>query len=207
MLGNVYVERDAGCLAKSHAELDRAFDEVCEKKAALVVHSLITVVRSIPNAVKVINRLVEAGASLVAISDKIDTATKEGRMVARLLAVVARIGNELKSENQRTAIADRMRDGVFIGRVRYGNMVSEDGKHLVRNLAERRVIARILKERRAGRTLRQVAAGLNADGFVTKRGCLWRLQQIRLVLRYHKVDRSINRWKAPAKGDEDERSC
>ena len=53
--------------------------------------------------------------------------------------------------------------------VRTGRPQAADGMRLVKNRAEQAVIARIRDSRAAGRTLREIAAQLTADGVPTKK--------------------------------------
>ncbi len=72
-------------------------------------------------------------------------------------------------------------DGYIGGRVPYGwDLV---GEHLVSSEAEQRVIARMARARRGGRTFRAIAEQLNGDGVPAKGGGAWRHTSVRAVLR------------------------
>jgi DNA invertase Pin-like site-specific DNA recombinase len=71
------------------------------------------------------------------------------------------------------------------GRVPYGFERRGEGKAavLVEVSAEQAVIKRMMRMRRRGRTLRQIATKLNADGVPAKDGGEWQHTSVRSVLR------------------------
>lgn len=85
----------------------------------------------------------------------IDTATPEGRMMLTQLASFAQFERDRIAQRTREALAVRKAQGVRLGRP---------------SALPRDVVARIVAERAAGRTLRQIAEGLTADGIRTARG-------------------------------------
>jgi DNA invertase Pin-like site-specific DNA recombinase len=61
----------------------------CERKAALIVYSLSRLARSTKDAIAISERLAKNGADLVSLSERIDTTTAAGKIVFRMLAVLA----------------------------------------------------------------------------------------------------------------------
>lgn len=85
----------------------------------------------------------------------IDTATPEGRMMLTQLASFAQFERDRIAQRTREALAVKKAQGVRLGRP---------------SVLPREVVARIVSEREQGRTLRQIAEGLTADGIRTARG-------------------------------------
>jgi DNA invertase Pin-like site-specific DNA recombinase len=77
--------------------LAAALSAVC-KGDALVVYSLSRLARSTAHTLQVSDYLEWVGADLVSLSEKIDTTSASGKMVFRLLAVLAEFERDLISE-------------------------------------------------------------------------------------------------------------
>ena len=78
--------------------LHEAIENACKNKAALVIYSLSRLARSTRDTLSISERLSRAGAELVSISEKIDTTSASGKMVFRLLAVLAEFERDQVSE-------------------------------------------------------------------------------------------------------------
>ena len=75
--------------------------EACGRGDALIAYSLSRLSRSTRDTLEISEQLQKRGADLVSLSEKIDTTSAAGKMVFRLLAVLA--------ECERDQIADRTR--------------------------------------------------------------------------------------------------
>ena len=62
-------------------------------------------------------RLEKAGADLVSLTEKIDTTSAAGKMVFRMLAVMAEFERDLVSERTRAAMSHKKSKGEVIGQV------------------------------------------------------------------------------------------
>jgi DNA invertase Pin-like site-specific DNA recombinase len=90
------------------------------------------------------------------------------------------------SQWEREAIGERTRDALHhkrskrerIGTLPFGYRLAADGRHLEEEPIEQSVAARIDEMKRAGSTVRSIAATLNRQGFVTRRGTPWRFQYV-----------------------------
>lgn len=71
----------------------------------LVVYSLSRLARSTTDAIAISERLAKSGADLVSLSEWIDTTSASGKMVFRMLAVLAESERDLVSERTKTAMA------------------------------------------------------------------------------------------------------
>lgn len=181
------VFEDAGISGSSMAPrpgLKDALDAVCKHKGVLVVYSLSRLARSTRDTLGISDRLAKAGAELVSLSEKIDTTSASGKMIFRLLAVLAEFERDQVAERTKSAMAHMRKTGRRISRFApFGWDFDETGAGLVENPTEQVVLARIRTERSAGLTLRAIVSGLEDSGVPTKRGgTRWSAKVIRTIL-------------------------
>jgi DNA invertase Pin-like site-specific DNA recombinase len=161
----------------------KAIGEACKRRAALVVYSLSRLARSTRDAIDISEKLHKAGADLVSLSESIDTTTAAGKMVFRMLAVLAEFERDLVSERTTTAMQHLRSQGRRIGRwLPYGFDLDGDGQHLTENPAEQQTVALIRQWHSAGVTLRDIADKLNARGLRAKQGGPWSHVAVHRVL-------------------------
>lgn len=180
----VAVFTDAGISGKradNRAGLQAALDAACAEKAALVVYSLSRLARSTKDAISIAERLDKAGADLVSLSEKIDTTSAAGKMIFRMLAVMAEFERDVISERTTAAMAHMKAQGRRVGAVPFGYDLAADGAHLVENPAEQEAVALIQDLRRRGLSLRNIAAELESRGIQTKSGAAWSPKVIRSI--------------------------
>ena len=168
------VEEDAGisgATADKRPGLQAALDEACRRKATLVVYSLSRLARSTMDALVIAERLEKAGADLVSLSEKIDTTTAAGKMVFRMLAVLAEFERDQLSERTKTAMQHLRSQGRRIsGHIPFGFDLASCGELLVENEVEQEVIGMMIGLREAGMSYRAIAEGLQSQGISTKQG-------------------------------------
>lgn len=171
-LAEVFV--DSGISGKrqdNRPELQRALDAVCVTLgSAIVVYSLSRLSRSVQDTLQIATRLEKAGADLVSLSERIDTTSAAGRMVFKMLAVLAKFEREQVSERTTMAMAHKRSRGERLGQVPYGYNVAADGITLEQNSAEQQALGLIRELKGLGMTLRAIATELNRRGVVTKSG-------------------------------------
>lgn len=161
----------SGASADRRPGLQRALDAACSRKAALIVHSLSRLARSTVDALTISQRLHRAGAELVSLSEKLDTTTSAGKMVFRMLAVLAEFERDQIAERTRAAMQHLRRLGKRISRYApFGWDLSPDGDVLTPNEAEQEVIRVVVRLRIEGLTLRGIADELEIRGIPTKLG-------------------------------------
>src|SRR3954465_833281 len=120
--GDVHVDAGlSGKRADNRPSLGRALESVCrERGSVLVVYSLSRLARSVRDTLAIAERLEKSGADLVSLSEKIDTTSAAGKMVFRMLAVLAEFERDLISERTRGAVALKRSRSERIGQVPYG---------------------------------------------------------------------------------------
>ncbi len=154
----VEVIEDAGFSAKDlkRPGVQAALEELQRHKAdALVVAKLDRFSRSMIDFTAVMAKAQKQGWALVALDCAVDTTTPAGEAMANVLATFAQFERRLIGQRTREAMAEKRKQGV-----RFGRPLSLPAD----------VRARIASERRAGRSLAVIAAGLNADGVATAQG-------------------------------------
>jgi len=194
----VDVFTDAGVSGKradNRPALNAALDAVCERRngssgngrggAAMVVYSLSRLARSTRDAIAIAERIDKAGADLVSLSERIDTTCAAGKMVFRMLAVLAEFERDLVSERTAAAMAHMKANGQRVGTVPYGFDLADDGATLLANETEQAVIAEIRAMRALGMKLEPIAAALTARAIPTKTGrsARWSHQAVARILK------------------------
>ncbi|OWY71569.1 hypothetical protein B7486_07730 [cyanobacterium TDX16] len=151
---------------------------------ALIVYSLSRLARSTKDAIGIAEQLEKAGADLVSLSERIDTTSAAGKMVFRMLAVLAEFERDLVSERTKAALAVKRAKGHRIGTIPYGFRLAEDRALLLEDSREQRVIAVIRRMRRRGLSLERIAARLTQFGIPTKkaRSRQWTQQAINGII-------------------------
>lgn len=173
----------SGGRADNRPGLQAALDEACGRTgAALVVYSLSRLARSTKDTINIAERLQRHDADLVSLSESIDTTTAAGKMVFRMLAVLAEFEKDLASERTTAALQHKRAQGQKTGgSVPFGYKLDDDGVHLVAEPNEQGVIDLIVDLRRDGLSYRDIADELVERGFSPKAGDTWHPKVIRSI--------------------------
>jgi site-specific DNA recombinase len=103
-------------------------------------------------------------------------------MFFTMAAGFAELERGLVSERTAAALHQKKARGEAYSRPILGFDREADGKRLVANRGEQRLIARIQAMREAGESLHQIANKLNVEGVATKRGGIWHASTIKQLL-------------------------
>lgn len=182
-LAEVHV--DAGISGKrsdNRPALQLALDDVCRRRGVLVVYSLSRLARSTKDTLSISDRLEKSGADLVSLSEKIDTTSAAGKMVFRMLAVLAEFERDLVAERTTCAMQHKRHRRELVGNVPVGFNLADDGIHLVENQDEQRILKLVAELRADGFTLRQIADELTSQGFKTKGGRPWSFSTVQRIV-------------------------
>ena len=170
-LGNVFVDAGvSGKRADNRPQLQAALDDVCQNAGILVVYSLSRLARSTKDTIAISERLDKAGADLVSLSEKLDTTSAAGKMVFRMMAVLAEFERDQVSERTTAAMAHKKSKGERVGKIPFGFDLAEDGVTLVENADELRAVELIRSLRTQGYSLRDIATELDTAKIPTKDG-------------------------------------
>src|SRR5262245_25874506 len=180
-LANGYVvaaiHEDAGLSggrADNRPGLQAAVADACSRKAPLVAYSLSRIARSTVDALEISERLHAAGADLVSLSERIDTTSAAGKMVFRMLAVLAEFERDQVSERTTMALQYKKAQGEKLGgRMPYGRQLAADGIHLEENASEQAVIRVARELHQAGLASRKIAARLAEQGMYSRNGSVF----------------------------------
>ena len=172
----------SGKRADNRPELQNALAAVCEASGVLVCYSLSRLARSTKDTIAISERLDKAGADLVSLSEKIDTTSAAGKMVFRMLAVMAEFERDVISERTTTAMAHKKSQGERVGEIPFGFQLAADGVSLVQCDREQAVIQTIHSLRGQGLSLRAIAAELESAGIAAKRASKWNAMTISNIL-------------------------
>jgi len=170
-LASTYV--DAGLSGKrqdNRPQLQAALDHVCRTGGVLIVYSLSRLARSTKDTITIAERLDKSGADLVSLTERIDTTTAAGKMMFRMLAVLAEFERDQIVERTKTAMSHKKHAGERVGKIPFGFDLAGDGVQLVPNAGEQEVLDLVRQLREAGESMRAIATELNRRQIGTKEG-------------------------------------
>jgi DNA invertase Pin-like site-specific DNA recombinase len=148
-----------------------------------VVYSLSRPARSTKDTISISERLSKTGADLlVSLSEKIDTTTAAGKMVFRMLAVLAEFERDQISERTATAMQYKKTQGERVGAIPYGYDLGADDVALVANPAEQEVIRQARELHEGGLSLRKIAAELDRRGLYARNGQTFQATQVQRMV-------------------------
>jgi DNA invertase Pin-like site-specific DNA recombinase len=169
VLGEVFVDRGlSGCRADNRPALKEAL-AATRRGDALVVYSLSRLARSTRDTLEIAETLDRRGADLVSLSEKIDTTSAAGRMIFRLLAVLAEFERDVISERTSMAMRHLQRQGRYIGG-HPGWGYAREGDFLAALPYEQATVKLAVALRSEGMSLRKVSQALAARGIYNRAG-------------------------------------
>jgi DNA invertase Pin-like site-specific DNA recombinase len=171
VLVRVETDESTGKTTKNRPGLAAALSAVNSGEVdGLLVAKWDRLARKLADFVQIMTSARSAGWNLVALDRDIDLGTSSGRLNANIMASVAEWEADIISERTKDALAMKRAQGVKLGRPR---TLPDD------------VVARIVAERQAGRSLPVIADGLTNGGVATARGGLrWYPSTVKAVLAY-----------------------
>lgn len=178
----VAVFEDAGISGSGTAKREGLLDalKATTKGMALVTYSISRLARNTLDMLNIAKELEKKGADLVSLSERIDTTTASGRMVFRMLAVLAEFEREQVSERTCMTMAHKKASGEAYCGAPFG--FEAIAGRLVEVKRESAIVADILKMREAGASLADIANNLNAKGIEGKRGGKWFPSTVRYLI-------------------------
>jgi site-specific DNA recombinase len=184
----VEVVRDDGYSAKDlkRPGLQHILDEIPHKDRrfdGIVVAKLDRFTRAVRDLVRLTELTAKHTVALVSIAEAVDTGTATGQLFRTIVTSISEWERGVIGERTREALAYKRRNGERVGAIPYGFRLAPDGKHLVPDPAEGKVLARIARARARGTSYVAIAARLNTDRIRTKRGGRWYAMTVRSVLR------------------------
>ena len=170
---DVFCDEGASGKTMDRPGLHNALNAVEEGKAdAVVVVKLDRLTRSVADLNVLLERYFaeDAAASLVSVSEQINTDSAAGRLVLNVLMSVSQWEREVISERTSEALQHMKRQGKRTGSIPYGYRLAEDGVHLVEDEAEQDIVEAVVTYRESGLSYRKIAARLADRGFTNRKG-------------------------------------
>ena len=176
------VFEDAGISGGSMAGRDglHAAMKATAKGMALVAYSISRLARSTQDMLVIAETLRKKGADLVSLTEKIDTTTAAGRMVFKMLAVLADFERDQIGERTKMALAHKKANGEVYAPVPFGYEAIEGRLVVVKR--EAKIVAEILTMREAGASFAAIAEAMNERGIEGKRGGRWFASTVRYMI-------------------------
>lgn len=176
----------SGKRADNRPGLQQALEAV-GKGDALVCYSLSRLSRSTRDTLAISEALLRKGADLVSLSEKIDTTSASGKMVFRLLAVLAEFERDQVSDRTKFALQYKRTNGEKTGGdVPFGYRARNG--HLYKDAAEQKAVAFIHKLKGQGKSLRAICRALESAGIPRKHGVkAWHPQTVANIISREKA--------------------
>jgi DNA invertase Pin-like site-specific DNA recombinase len=183
-LSTVFVDSGiSGKRADNRPELQAALAAAMSAAGVLVVYSLSRLARSTKDTILIAEQLERAGCDLVSLTEKIDTTNAAGKMVFRMLAVLAEFERDLVSERTRAALSHKKSLGQRVGQIPYGYDVGGDGSLLIPDRREQASLQLISLLRDSGHSYASIADVLNRKSIPTKQyGAEWHSMTVRRII-------------------------
>ena len=168
----------------------RVLDAVASGEAqAVVAYKLDRLFRDCADCLAVVRGWNAKGIALHLVDmggQTIDTSTAMGRFFLTVMAGAAELERNLIGERTKAALAHLRAQGVRIGPPALGMVATQETDEHGRRLlapseSEQATVERIISLKAQGRTLREIAGQLTAEGRKTKRGGDWHASTVRLV--------------------------
>lgn len=188
----VAVFEDAGISGKSMANRPglRAALHTLAPGAALVAVSLSRLARSTTDMLHIGATIEKRGADLVSLSEKLDSTSAAGKMLFRLFAVLNEFERDRTAERTTAILRHKRAKREVYGRTPFG--FKEVAGHLVEVPEEAAIVSEMHTLRTQGRSLRAIAATLNARGIRPKQGgAAWYAETVKSVLHRHTTDLTL----------------
>jgi DNA invertase Pin-like site-specific DNA recombinase len=150
---------------------------------ALVVYKADRLSRSLRDLLTLIDDVLEPeGAAFVSVTEQFDTTTAQGRLFMQMIGSFAEFERNIITERLTEGRRSKaLQGGHAAGEIPLGYEKGPDGELRLTSRAE--TVRRIFELREAGKTLRAIAAQLNAEGVLTKRGGDWHASTVSYVLK------------------------
>ena len=147
----------------------------------VVVLKLDRITRSTRDLADLLETFARTDASLVSVSESLDTESAAGRLVVNMLGVVAQWEREAIGERTSAALEHKRRNGLAYGRTPFG--YRREGDRLVPDLLQQRALKEAQDMHSAGASLRQIAAKLESFGVKPNNGgSTWYAQSVKHIL-------------------------
>jgi len=148
---------------------------------AVVVYKLDRLSRRVLDTLNLIELMKKHKVVFHSITDSIDTKTAMGKFFLNIMASLAQMERDLISERTKDALRHKISRNERAGQIPYGWVLAEDGKTLLMNVEEQRVIRLIKELHGKGLNYSAICRELTKQGHQPL-GSYWYAQSVKNIL-------------------------
>lgn len=160
----------------------------------IIIAKLDRLARSIADLTSLLKLFQNRGVSLVSINESLDTRSSTGRLVIHILGSVAEWERDEIGKRTSDVLQHKRAKGECVGTLPFGFQLTAESSSARRSRsgrvvqleaapAEQRLLAHMRELKAEGRSTRQIAATLTAEGLTTRRGTPWQFQNVAHAIR------------------------
>lgn len=179
----IEVVEDAGISAKNMLRpgVQQVLNMVARHEVeAVIIYKLDRMFRSTVDALETTKFMDKHKVALHSISESLDTRSAMGQFFFTLVAALSELERRLISERTKTALAHKKKSRKVYGQIPYG--FKRVGNDLVEDDEEQSVIKLVLRLRRKGFSMADIANNLNSQQIKPKRGDVFHPMTIKGIL-------------------------
>ena len=148
----------------------------------IIVYKLDRLSRKTWDVLYLVEKIFKQGNTrFFSITEQIDTKTAMGKFLLTIMGAMAQMERELIAERTMAALAYKKEKGERLGAVPYGFRLED--KNLVKDPKEQKILRKIKRLRKKGKSYREIAKILNDKGVLAKRGKPWHHGSIWFILK------------------------
>jgi site-specific DNA recombinase len=182
----VHIYEDAGLSGAKIANrpmLTSALKDT-KKSMAFVCYSLSRLTRSIKDLLTIADELKKKDADLVSLTENIDTTSAAGKLMFRMMGILAEFEREIIGERTRLGMQAKKAKGEYTGgKVPYGYKLASDNTTLVQISKEQTLLSTVKNLYHTGCTLRAISEKLSELGYANRKGMPFHIYQLSRMLR------------------------
>ena len=168
----------------------------------ILVYKIDRLSRSLTDFADLSKKFDEWGVQFVSVTQEINTATSAGRMMLNILVTFSQYEREVITERVRDKMAASRKKGKWVGgTVPLGYIV--DNKRLVVFEEEAKIVRAIFQRFIETQAPKLIAGELNAAGYRTRQGKVWRRDHIYRILNNHTYIGEVKYKDAICKGEQE----
>lgn len=175
----------SGTNTKKREEFNRMIDECMAGHIDMIItKSISRFARNTLDCLKYIRQLKEKNVPVYFEKENINTMDTKGEVLLTIMASLAQQESESLSKNVKMGLQFRYQNGeVQVNHNRFLGYTKDEKGHLIIEPEGAMLVRRIYREYLEGKSLKNIADGLTAEGYLTAAGkAKWRPDGIRLIL-------------------------
>jgi site-specific DNA recombinase len=191
-VAGIYADKGhTGRKITTRKEYQRMLDERANWDMILVM-KMDRIHRNSKNFIEMMDNLKKWDKEFTSMQEELDTSSAIGRFVVDMIQRIAQLESEQIGERTYMGMAQKAETGGLLGFYPpYGYRFKDNDLEMVEQ--EAAVVRSIFADYLGGRTMSEIADGLNASGIVTKRGKRWTIWAVRGIL-HNPAYAGYRRW-------------